>query len=139
MKSFKKIFALFLISASLLLCLSSCIEGDTAKTTMQDFLNAVQSHDYAKAKTYLHPERPADLKEFFDNVEAKKKIDFQSGIAIERYSNVRSAHYDSSVGGSIYSSTMQVKIGDRSAEIWIEIVDNDAGYGIYNLDINIED
>lgn len=85
----------------------------------------------------MHPERPADLQEFFVSLENEKNIDFSS-INIEKYTGFRSSFYDSSVDGSAYSLTMEIAVSDKIVQMEIEIVKNDAGYGIYNLDIDFD-
>lgn len=138
----KKIFftTVVLMLCCVCLCsLVSCggIKGDEAKAYVNDFLDAVEAEDYDAAEGMLHPERPGDLKEFFENVEKKKDVDFQSGIEIEKYTGFRSAVYDSTIDGSSYELTMRVKVGnsDKTVVLTIEIVKNDKGYGIYNIEL----
>ncbi len=134
-KSVLSLLLLILLSFSLV----SCIDGDVARGTIADFLQAVENDDLAAAATYLHPERPADLSAYFAKIESEQGVDFSAGIEILRYTNVHTSHYDSSVGGSAYKTSFTAKIGDRDAVIMIELVDNDKGYGIYNLDMDIGD
>ena len=44
--------------------------------------------------------------------------------------------YDSTVNGSTYELTMRTKVGDKTVKFTIEIVKNENGYGIYNLDLD---
>ena len=118
--------------------LSACsggINGDEAKVYINDFLAEVEKGDYAAAKAYLHPDRPANLQAFFEGVATEGDVDF-SKISVEKYTNVSSAIYDSSVGGAKYALTMEVDASGKTIEMEIEIVRNDNGYGIYNLDID---
>jgi len=85
----------------------------------------------------LHPKRPADLQEFFEALENENDVDFAS-INIEKYTGFKSSWYDSSVGGSTYSLKMKIAVSDKIIEAEIEIVKNDNGYGIYNLDIDFD-
>lgn len=112
------------------------IKGSEAKAYINDFFIAVADEDYSKAETMLHPERPADLENFFVNIEKEKNIDFQEGIEIKRYTGFYSALYDSTIKGSSYELTMRTLVGEKPVEFTIEIVKNEAGYGIYNLDLN---
>ena len=112
------------------------IKGDEAKAFINDFFVAIVAEDYDKAESFLHPDRPADLEKFFLNVEKEKNIDFQSGIEIEKYTGFSSSLYDSTVDGSTYELTMRTKVGDKKVEFTVEIVKNENGYGIYNLDLN---
>ncbi len=136
MNSCKKTVICLLTLVLLLGSLTSCIDGKKAKGTVEDFLSAVEAGDFETAKTYLHPERPADLSTYFGNVEATEQVDFQSGIAITKYTGVKSSHYDSSVGGSVYETTARAKLDGKSVTITVEIVENEAGYGIYNFNID---
>ncbi len=138
----KKLCAIILLVISCCLCLasfSSCsggIKGDEAKAFIHDFFDAIVAEDYDKAETFLHPERPADLETFLLNIETNESVDFQEGIEIEKYTNISSSYYDSTVDGSRYELTMRTNVGDKRAEFTIEIVKNENGYGIYNLDID---
>lgn len=123
-----------------IIALPSCsggIKRETAKATVNNFFDAVVAEDYDKAEALLHSDRPADLEEFFEHVEESEGLDFQSGIEIEKYTGFSSSFYDSEVGGSRYELTMKTKVGDKGVTFSIEVVENDAGYGIYNIDLNV--
>lgn len=138
----KKIWKHLLISVLCLSCLfsfASCsggIKGDEAKAFIRDFFDAVVAADYSQAETFLHPDRPGDLEAFFLNIEEQENVDFQAGITVERYTGVSAAYYDSSVAGSTYELTMKTKVGEETVKFTIEIVKNENGYGIYNLDVD---
>ena len=138
----KKLLRNILFCVALSACvflLASCgggIKGADAKAHIQEFFAAIGSEDYSKANSLLHPERPADLKSFFESIEAAKSIDFQEGIQIKRYTGFSSAVYDGTVKGATYALTMQVTVGNKNTEFTIEIVRNDAGFGIYNIHLN---
>lgn len=122
-----------------ILLFSSCsggIKGSEAKAHINEFFAAIVDEDYSNAENLLHPERPADLNEFFASIEEAEGIDFQEGIEIERYTGFSSALYDSTVKGSTYELTMNTTIGEKKVEFTIEIVKNEAGFGIYNFDLN---
>ena len=123
------------ISVFSLLACSGGIKGDDAKVHINGFFDAIENKDYELAATFLHPERPADLKAYFENLENEEGLNF-SNIEIDKYTGSSSENYDSSVGGATYSLCMDVHLNDGSVEIDIEIVKNDNGYGIYNLDID---
>ncbi len=138
----KNLFKKLLIISLLCLCifsLSSCgngIKGDEAKALINDFFAAIATENYDQAEEFLHPDRPADLEAFLINVEKDEKVDFQEGIEIEKYTGISSSLYDSTVDGSRYELTMRTKLGDKTVNFKIEIVKNDNGYGIYNLDLD---
>ena len=138
MKKFFKGTILFFLVLTLIFSLVGCsggISGDDAKTHINSFLDAIEKSDYEEATTYLHPERPTDLKAFFEFIEKEEDLDFSS-IEITKYTGFSSSYYDSTVGGSTYTQSMKVDVGGKEAEMEIEIVKNDNGYGIYNLDID---
>ncbi len=136
MKLVTKWTALCLILTILSLCFVSCIKGDRAKDTIEQFLDAVEAGNYEDAKTHLHPKYPIDIQAHLSREAAEEQLDLSAGIEIVRYSSVESAHYDSRVDGSKYETTVQVKIGGIAAEIEIELVENDNGYGIYEIDLD---
>ena len=135
----RKIVCIFLVVV-IVFSLSACsggISGDEAKSHINDFFEKVSSEDYEAAEEFLHPERPADLKEFFENFENETNVDLSS-MNIEKYTNFKSSWYDSSVDGSTYSLTMTIKASDKTFQMEIEIVKNDGGYGIYNLYVDVD-
>ena len=111
-------------------------ENALLKAFINDFFAAIVAEDYDKAESFLHPERPADLEAFLLNVEQEVNVDFQAGIEIEKYTGFSSSLYDSTVNGSTYELTMRTKVGDKTVKFTIEIVKNENGYGIYNLDLD---
>lgn len=135
----KKLMALMsaLVCIFLFAACSGGISGEEAKSHVNGFLEKVEAGDYKAAEGFLHPERPADLEAFFSNVADQKDVDFYD-ISIEGYTGFKSAFYDSTVGGSTYTLTMDIDVSGKSGWLEIEIVKNDNGYGIYNLDINID-
>ena len=132
--------AILLSICCLILCSAvSCsggISGSEAKETVANFLEAVENGDFEKAEELLHPDRPVHLEKFFDNVESKEGLDFQAGIEIEKYTGFSSSYYDSTVDGSTYGLTMKATVGGKNTTIFVELVKNDNGYGIYNFEID---
>lgn len=112
------------------------IKGDEAKALINDFFAAIVAEDYEAAEGFLHPERPADLEAFLLGVEQSEGLDFQAGIEIEKYTGFSSSLYDSTVDGSRYELTARTMVGDKEVLFTIEIVKNDNGYGIYNLNLD---
>ena len=139
MKSLFRSILLVSVACLFVFSFASCgkgIKGDEAKAFINDFFAAIVAEDYDKAESFLHPECPADLETFLLNVEEKESVDFQAGMAIEKYTNFSSSLYDSTVDGSTYELTMRTKVGDKKVIFTIEIVNNENGYGIYNLDLD---
>ena len=139
MKRIFRMIVAIMIDCLFVSSLVSCgngIKGDEAKAFINDFFAAIVAEDYDKAEGFLHPERPADLEAFLQNVEKQANVDFQAGIEIENYTGFSSSLYDSSVDGSTYELIMRAKVGDKLVRFTIEIVKNEIGYGIYNFDID---
>ena len=127
---------LLLLLTVMFFSLTACsggIQGNEAKAYISDFFDVIEEKDYKLAATFLHPERPADLKVFFESVENEEDFDFAS-IEISQYTGFSSSYYDSSVAGSSYRLKLDAIVSDKKVEMEIEIVKNDKGYGIYNLD-----
>lgn len=138
-KALKSIFltvAVFICAAFLVSC-SDVIGRDDVKAYVSDFLDAAAAEDYERAETLLHPDRPSDLKTFFRNIEIEEGIDFQSGIEVEKYTGFSYSYYDSTIDGSRYELTMRTSVGDETVKFTIEIVKNENGYGIYNLNTDM--
>ena len=136
-----KIKAIFLTVIMLVLILSlvGCetkISRDEAKGTIEAFLEAVEIGDFEAAKTYLHPEKPYDVEKFFNSVEERAGVDFQKGIEIKRYTGFSTSLYDSEIDGSDYELDMDIIVDIFALELSIEVVRNDAGYGIYEIDFD---
>lgn len=139
MKHLLKRALILLLACLCVFSLASCgngIKGDEAKAFINDFFAAIVAEDYEKAESFLHPRRPADLEAFLLNVEKEENVDFQAGIEIEKYTGVSASLYDSTVDGSRYELTMRARVGDKEVWFTIEIVSNENGYGIYNLDLD---
>jgi hypothetical protein len=139
MKRIGKISLTVFLIACCLILLASCgggIGGDEAKQWVRDFFVAIEEEDYELAESYLHPERPADMEEWFLFVEEEKELDFQKGIEIQYEEFVSSAYYDSTVSGSTYELGIEVRVGEKTAYILIELVKNENGFGIYNFQLN---
>lgn len=138
----KLICILTAIAITLALCAcSGGISGDEAKDYVEDFFDAVEEaaedNDYVIAESFLHPDCPADIEDFIKSVSLAQKVDF-SDIEIENYTGFSSSYYDSRVGGSRYSLSMKISVSEKIANAEIEIINNDKGYGIYNVDIKFE-
>lgn len=138
------IFMKRIISIVLCLCLftvllSSCSDGinsDEAKSHINGFFAEIEVGDYQSASKYLHIERPANLELFFEGIEKEKGIDFQQTITVKKYTGFSSSYFDSTVWGSTYSLDMVIAVGDDELALSVEVVRNNNGFGIYNLDID---
>ena len=138
MKKFLKSFC----ALALLLCLLATvacgggIDVDNAKTLIGDFLNKIADGDIGGANACLHPAVPLQLGAYLEDVERECGISFADGITVERQTRVRYAYYDSKVGGSYYEQSLRGKVGNTTVYITVTVVQNEAGYGVYDLDIS---
>lgn len=135
----KRSILLFVIALALCVSLVACkggISKNEAKDITQSFIVAIENGDFAKAESYLHPEKPLDLEKYFNGIEERAGVDFQKGIEIKRYTGFSTSLYDSEVDGSDYELEMNIIVDGVAFELSIEIVKNDLGYGIYEVDID---
>ena len=130
---------ILILAVALILCftLVGCgKETDKAKETAEAFLSSVANGDFENAKTYLHPDRQIDVEKYFNDYEARTGVDFQKGIKVKKYTGYSYSVYDSEVDGSEYELEMRISVGNKTLEINIDVVRNDNGYGIYEIDID---
>ena len=130
------------ISMILIMCatalFSSCsggIKRNDAIATVEDFFDAVSIGELDRAEKLLHRDCTLDVEKLLSNAEADKKIDFQSGVGIEKYTGFASAYYDSRYGGSMYELTMKASVSDVKFTVTVTMIQNDNGYGIYDIEI----
>ena len=130
--------ALCLLLTSLTAC-SGGVTREEAKTAMDSLLTALGNENYAEAAALYHPDAAMTaelLSAFVEEVKTNVGPDLTEGASVERTTNMRSAYYDSNVGGSFYALTAQIKVGDKTASFTVEVVRNDKGYGIFRVSCN---
>ena len=128
-----------ILAVALILCfaLIGCgKETDKAKETAEGFLSSIASGDFENAKTYLHPDRAINIEKYFNDYEAWSGVDFQKGIKVKKYTEYSYSVYDSDVNGSEYELEIRISVGGKTLEINIDVVRNDNGYGIYEIDLD---
>ena len=141
MKLLSKLCSLTALLLAAALLLSSCAGGintDEADGLIEDLLSKISSGDYDGAEELLHPEKPLDLEKYFERKRAEHSLDYSRGFEIQRYTHKSYSRRNSKVGGSAYSVTFTAAVGYSLVEITVEIVKNKAGYGIYNLSLEVE-
>ena len=129
--------ALCLLLTSLTAC-SGGVTREEAKTAMDSLLTALGNENYAEAAALYHPDAAMTeelLAAFAEEVKTNVGLDLAEGAAVERTTNMRSAYYDSNVGGSFYTLTAEIKAGDKTATLTVEVVRNEAGYGILTASV----
>lgn len=125
------VFALFMFG-----CSENKVSKNEAKEQASALVNAVSAGNFADAEKLLHPSRQIDLEAYFNREEAEENVDFQSGIEIVKYTGFSSALYDSEVDGSEYELEMNISVSGKTLELKVDVVRNDQGFGIYEIDID---
>ena len=130
--------ALLLLLASLTAC-SGGITREEAKTAMDALLSALDNENYAEAAALYHPDAAMTeelLAAFAEQVKTKVGIDLTEGAVVEKITGMSSSYYDSNVDGSRYALTARIKAGDKTASLTVEVIRNDRGYGIFQVECN---
>ena len=130
--------ALCLLLASLTAC-SGGITREEAKTAMDALLAALDNENYAEAAALYHPDAAMTeelLAAFAEQVKTKVGIDLTEGAVVEKITGMSASYYDSTVGGSRYALTAKIKAGDKTADLTVEVIRNDRGYGIFQVECN---
>ena len=130
--------ALLLLLTSLTAC-SGGVTREEAKTAMDSLLVALDNENYAEAAALYHPDAAMTeelLAAFAQEVKTNIGLDLTEGATVERTTNMRSAYYDSNVGGSFYALTAEIKAGDKTASLTVEVIRTDKGYGIFKVECN---
>ena len=132
-----------LISLTILLTaimsLSACSGGvsrDEAKEITDAYFSAMAAGNYEEAAALFHPATSMTgelMESTAETLRTEMDADFAEGVTIERYVGMKSAYYDSNVGGSLYELTMKVTVGDKVLSITTETVRTDEGYGLWNV------
>ncbi len=136
MKNFVLKFTAVFCLIAFSLCLAGCIKGDDAKQLTKDFLQAIEDEDYEKGETYLHPDYKVNIQKEIAKIEARENVDFSNGVEIDKYHGFSSSLHASKVDGSIFELDLTIKVDNKTLEMYIAIVDNDDGYGIYYFEMN---
>ena len=121
---------------SLLGCTENKVTRDEAREQANLLVNAVSSGNFSYARELLHPSLSINIEEYFNTNEEKYGVDFQSGITVERYTNFSSALYDSDVKGSEYELDIDISVSGKTLELTIDVVRNEQGFGIYEIEID---
>lgn len=130
--------ALFLLLTPLTAC-SGGITREEAKTAMDALLTALDNENYAEAAALYHPDAAMSenlLAAFAEQVKTKVGIDLAEGAAVEKITGMSSSYYDSTVDGSRYALSARIKAGDKTADLTVEVIRNDKGYGIFRVECN---
>ena len=128
--------ALCLLLASLTAC-SGGVTREETQTASESLFVALSEGDYEAAAALFHPDKtktPDELSSYCEILVTDYDVDLTDGAVIERYTGMKSAFYDSNVDGSLYELVMEIKVADTSTIFRVQVVRNDAGFGIWNFD-----
>ena len=134
----KKMISILLL-AGMVLSLAGCqggVDMEQADKDMEAFFQAVAAGDFAAAQSLMHPSITDDIQAFFGGLESQNSaLDFQNGLTWEREHNIQYSWFDSRVDGSLYTRSFQLHAGNVTLRAEIAVVSNEAGCGIYSLNI----
>jgi hypothetical protein len=130
--------ALLLLLTSLTAC-SGGVTREETQAAMDSLLTALDNENYAEAAALYHPDAAMSenlLAAFAEQVKTKVGIDLTEGAVVEKITGMSSSYYDSTVDGSRYALTARIKAGDKTADLTVEVIRNDRGYGIFKVECN---
>lgn len=102
----------------------------------EDFFDAIEDGDYNEAKTLLHPNSypsASSLESYINQQENTYDVDFSNGVEIELQTNILVNVYTTEYNAKTYEANYNVLIGNKKISLYIFIVENDVGEGIYNF------
>lgn len=130
--------ALLLLLTSLTAC-EGGVTREEARGAMDALLAALDNENYAEAAALYHPDAAMTedlLAAFAGQIKTKVGIDLTEGAVVEKITGMSSSYYDSNVDGSRYALTARIKAGDKTASLTVEVIRNDKGYGIFQVECN---
>ena len=133
------LLCLLLLCALALTACSGGVSRGEAKDATEALFLALSAGDYEEAASLFHPAAgitPDLMKAFCETLQEEFAADVTEGIVIDAYTGMRSAYYDSNVGGSLYELTMNVKIGGTPLSLTTEVIRTETGFGIRNIHCN---
>ena len=130
--------ALLLLLTSLTAC-EGGVTREEARGAMDALLAALDNENYTEAAALYHPDAAMSenlLAAFAEQVKTKVGIDLTEGAVVEKITGMSSSYYDSNVDGSRYALTARIQAGDKTASLTVEVIRNDKGYGIFQVECN---
>ena len=135
-KTIVRLASCLLVCCMLAVTLVSCgIDLDEGKAHVEKFFAAISEEDFEKARTYIHPEYDFEPKDYFEAVAEEWGIELTDGIVVDAVGGIKTVVYDSNVKGSFLQLDMYIKSGNESATCVVVLVENDAGFGIYDITV----
>jgi len=130
------LLTVLVLALSTLLGCSGGIPSERAEETVYGFLDALAVGDYTSAREYLHPHFSTDPEHIVSDTRDKLGIDLTDGIGERRINSREISVYASDVGGSRYTLGILAKCSGKRINLEITVVENEQGYGIYNVRVN---
>ena len=137
-------FSLFAFVLFMLVSLTGCSilkeTSERAKNTTNEFFNYVTSDDYEGASTMLHPDgniNASNLDDYLLSIEESCNIDFSNGFKINSTTSINIQSGDNDYDdGTVYEVNYKTTIDGKYLDLYIIIVDNDNGFGVYYFTID---
>lgn len=137
----KKIIAIILILNALFLLGCDFYqqmqdESYKASELAEKFCFALAFDEIEKAKGYLHPDWEANngaLEDYVIQFEQVNSIDFSNGVAIKKRLRETYVMYTNKL---MYEPGIMIFVGDKKLKMYFRVIDNDAGYGIYDFGLD---
>lgn len=132
--------AMGLAVLALTLTLSACansVSGTEADGILRALLTALDNEDYEEAAALYHPDASMTanrMADFCAQSLSAAGIDLTQGATVGRKLNMRSAAYDSNYSGGVYEMTVELRVGETTAELVLCVVRNEEGYGIMSAE-----
>lgn len=144
MKSLKGLKGLILI-VCIVLCLSSCSfieemqsEAQKAENFAQELTVLIQNPTVEKAEELVHPSSPLTPEAVVDMVQNNEKLsslDLSQEIKVGEIGDLNFSYKDETLGGNVYTVQCQILVGDTPVDVLVTLLSDDAGFGLYDLDI----
>lgn len=141
----KKIIKLAVLSLIAILALSSCSLINEAKQEAQkveqftgDFAVLVETPTIENAEKIVHPSSkltPENVVEKIESNEKLKSLDLSQEISVGNIGDLNVSYHDKTLGGNVYSVTVQILVGDTPIDVDLTLLSTEGGFGLYDFDI----
>ena len=135
------IIALFIFSIFTSVGCGCADKTKQIKKEVTEVFEFVKNDEFVKTEEYFHPDALFAYRKLIADVELIEKlykIDFSDGLKIVRTQGFEIVGYTSEYKGSSYEMNYIVSVGERKFEMEVLVVDNDNGYGIYEIDFDLD-
>ncbi len=113
-------------------CTIYSIDSATGKADIYAFLSAIEQEDYVTAEGYLHPDYQVDLTEKM----AEVPVEYRTNFGITPEGSALYVYEYTDITGAVYGRAYDFRVGDKVVDIYVELLLNDNGYGVYDFVID---